>query len=152
MTKRLMLVPAVCGAIAGAIGIPALAQTGGSRTPAPATAESTVESTAPENSAADRDNVQYTAPGDPDYKGAAGSAAVAHKVQARRPRHRSAHPVVSRRTRHAARTTQAGEQPGETSTENESSVEAEAGQPGEPANGHADAPGQDTQCEGNCVQ
>jgi hypothetical protein len=59
------------------IGGAAIAQSNGSQ-PAktqasPAAARSSekpgVESTAPENSANDGDNVQYTAPGDPDYKG-----------------------------------------------------------------------------------
>jgi hypothetical protein len=40
-----------------------------------------------------------------------------------------------------------------TSSETESSVESEQGQPGEPANGHADGSGTvDHQCDGNCVE
>jgi hypothetical protein len=44
--------------------------------------------------------------------------------------------------------------PGETSGEHESSVESEQLQPGEPANGHQDAPGQDVnhECTDNCVE
>jgi hypothetical protein len=59
------------------------------------------------------------------------------------------------KTRQAKRSQATGtEQPGETTTEQESTVEAEAGQPGEPANGHADAPGQSAahECTGNCVE
>lgn len=59
------------------IGGAAIAQSNGAspaKTQAtPATVRSSerpgVESTAPENSATDGDNVQYTAPGDTDYKG-----------------------------------------------------------------------------------
>ncbi len=41
-----------------------------------------------------------------------------------------------------------------TPAENESAAESEAGQPGEPAVGHADPPGQDVnhECTGNCVE
>jgi hypothetical protein len=42
----------------------------------------------------------------------------------------------------------------DTSGESESNVESEQGQPGEPANGHQDAPGQNVahECTGNCVE
>jgi hypothetical protein len=59
------------------------------------------------------------------------------------------------KTRQAKRSQATGtEQPGEATGETESGVEPEAGQPGEPANGHADAPGQDVahECTGNCVE
>jgi hypothetical protein len=70
-------------ALLAALGVSgvAIAQGGNGASPSPkaqssaAQAQSTetpgVESNAPENSAKDGDNVQYTAPGDPDYKGAA---------------------------------------------------------------------------------
>jgi hypothetical protein len=42
----------------------------------------------------------------------------------------------------------------ETSGESESAVESEQGQPGEPVNGHEDAPGENIahECTGNCVE
>jgi hypothetical protein len=130
-----MAVVVVVGAMVGAtLGVSALAQGSGK-------AESSVESTAPENSRADGDNVQFTAPGDADFGKA--QAAVANRRHARR--HAARHARHTRRVRHA----QSSETTGESS---ESSAETEAGQPGEPANGHADAPGQNTDCTGNCVQ
>jgi hypothetical protein len=127
--KRIMAVLVVVGGLLGAtLGVSALAQGAG---------ESSVESTAPENSRADGDNVQFTAPGDAD---AAKATTTKHARKHSTKRH-------SQRVRHAAETS------GETSGENsESSVESEAGQPGEPANGHADGPGQNSNCQGNCVQ
>jgi hypothetical protein len=146
MVKRLILVVVVCGSLTGA-SVVALAQSGGS-------AESTQESTAPENSAADSDNVQYTAPGDADYGKATAAAARTHRVHARVQRAATVRKTV--RVHRTARASQAAgtEQPGETSSEQESTVESEAGQPGEPANGHADAAGQGAQheCTGNCVE
>src|SRR5882757_2482246 len=66
-----------------------------------ASGESSTESTAPENSAADPDNVQYTAPGDADYRGTAvarqstrRTAAARHN--AHRGRHSGRHSTVHR--------------------------------------------------------
>jgi hypothetical protein len=143
MVKRLMMVLLIGGALAcGSFGIVALAQAGGG------TAESGQESTAPENSATDPDNVQYTAPGDADH--AAAGATAARKQHARRQATRHVTRSTTRHTtRHATRQAAGGEQPGE----QESSVETEAGQPGEPANGHQDASGTaQHECTGDCVE
>jgi hypothetical protein len=170
MVKRFITVLAVGGALAGAsVAIPALAQTNGSHPSTPA-AESGTESTAPENSAADPDNVQYTAPGDPDYKGSTATPARTSKTTVQRRHSTSRRTTVTHPTRSTstpgtaqAPTAQApAEQTpadetsseSESSTESESSVETEAGQPGEPVNGHEDAAGQNAQheCTGDCVE
>jgi hypothetical protein len=124
-------------------------------TPRPAPGESSTESTAPENSAADPDNVQYTAPGDADYSGTpavrqSSTRTAAARRQAQRGRHRTRHSTV----RNPARSAQSTPAPDEQSTESESSVESEQGQPGEPVTGHEDPPGQNTnnECTGDCVQ
>jgi hypothetical protein len=113
--------------------------------------ESSTERSAPENSTADPDNVQYTAPGDADYRG----TAVARQSTRRTPaaqsvRHSRRHAAVHR----SARRAQSAPDPDERSGENESSVESEQGQPGEPVNGHADPAGQNVnhECTGNCVE
>jgi hypothetical protein len=113
--------------------------------------ESSGESTAPENSSADPDNVQYTAPGDADYRGTAVTQQATRRTAASHStRHRVRHSTVQRLTGRARTTQEPGEQPGE----NESSVETEQGQPGEPADGHQDPAGQDAnhECTGNCVE
>ena len=95
--------------------------------------------------------------------GSTGAAAQA------RPRHATHH--ATHHARHHARVAdpaggtadpdnvQSGDQstpdtPSETSGENESNVESEQGQAGEPANGHQDAPGANVnhECTGNCVE
>jgi hypothetical protein len=159
MVKRFIMVLAVGGALAGAsVAIPALAQTNGSHPSTPA-AESGTESTAPENSAADPDNVQYTAPGDPDYKGSTATPARTSKTTVQRRHSTSRRTTVTHPTRSTS-TPGTAQAPAEqtpadgTSSESESSVETEAGQPGEPVNGHQDAAGQNAQheCTGDCVE
>jgi hypothetical protein len=158
MVKRFIMVLAVGGALAGAsVAIPALAQTSGSSHQSTPAAEPGTESTAPENSAADPDNVQFTAPGDADFKGSTATPARTTKTTVQRHHSTSRRTTVTHPTRSTstAGTAQApAEQTpaDETSSESESSVETEAGQPGEPVNGHADAPGQNTECTGDCVQ
>jgi hypothetical protein len=50
-------------------------------------------------------------------------------------------------------TAQSGDQSTPDASSGESTVESEQGQPGEPANGHQDAPGTaGSDCQGDCVQ
>jgi hypothetical protein len=88
-SKSRKMIAATGVAVLASLGLggAAIAQSNGSapaKTPAapaqsaPATETPGVESNAPEGSAADPDNVQYTAPGDPDYKaGTAGRTVTA---------------------------------------------------------------------------
>jgi hypothetical protein len=102
------------------VGTAAIAQSNGSQPTNAQPAQSQAkevpgqESNAPENSATDKDNVQYTAPGDPDYKGTSGASASSAKAT-------------------AAGSTQA-EQPG---SESSSETAPDSDGPG----GHADEPG-----------
>jgi hypothetical protein len=157
MLKRIWHLAAVLGTGAVlAFGAITLAQAGGSTHRSPA--ESSKESTAPENSARDPDNVQYTAPGDPDYHGAK-TAAQVQRQRSGQGRHHASRTRRASRSRHSgsghsARSSNDPGGPAETTGEQETSVESEQGQPGEPANGHQDPPGQDVnhECTGNCVE
>jgi hypothetical protein len=87
----------------------------------------------------------------------AGHHAVTHHAVGRTHAHRTAQPNPVTST--DGDSVQSGDQttpdtPAETTAENESGVESEQGQPGEPANGHQDTPGQDVnhECTGNCVE
>jgi hypothetical protein len=147
MTKQILRLVVALTAIA-AMGVGGVTLSGATTAHQVSGGESSTESTAPENSAADPDNVQYTAPGDADYQGnatARQSTRAAHAAQ------RGHHGKGAHRP---ARAAQSAPDPDEQSGENESSVESEQGQPGEPANGHQDAPGQDVnhECTGNCVE
>ena len=145
MSKRILRLLVTLAAVA-TLGVGGVALS--AATPARHLAgEPSGESTAPENSAADPDNVQYTAPGDADYTGTAAVRQSAHRTRAA---HTRRHSSVQRPARRAQSTPEPGEQPGE----NESSVESEQGQPGEPVNGHEDAAGQNVnhECTGNCVE
>lgn len=157
MLKRIWHLAAVLGTSAGlAFGAITLAQAGSTHR---ASTESSKESTAPENSARDPDNVQYTAPGDPDYHGAK-SAAHVQRHRSGAARHHGSRARRVGRSRHSTArnsTDPNGNDPGgpaESTGEQETSTEAEQGQPGEPANGHQDPPGQDVnhECTGNCVE
>ncbi len=139
MIRRIVKTTALLGAVGAlAFGSVTLAQGGSAHK---ASSESSAESTAPENSATDSDNVQYTAPGDADHQGAKAA------------RHGRGHHSGKGSRHHSHRAGDPSE-PNETAGEQESSVEAEQGQPGEPANGHADQPGQDVnhECTGDCVE
>jgi hypothetical protein len=170
MIRRIVKIAALLGALAGlTLGSLALAQGGSGHK---ASSESSGESTAPENSNADPDNVQYTAPGDANYHGAKAAAharghhsAKAHHSSGRhhsngsRPAQGSNDPsgtTASTGTAGPTGTTDPSGSTGEQASgvEQESNVEAEQGQPGEPANGHADQPGQNVahECTGNCVE
>ncbi len=136
MIRRIVKITALLGAVGAlAFGSVTLAQGGGAHK---ASSESSAESTAPENSAADPNNVQYTAPGDADYRRAQAS-------RVGRKHHSKGH--------HSHRARDASES-NETAGEQESSVESEQGQTGEPANGHADQPGANVnhECTGDCVE
>lgn len=128
------------------IGGAAIAQSNGSR-PAkthsrPVAAQSGekpgVESKAPENSAKDPDNVQYTAPGDPDYKGAGKARGVV--IKSKKAAKRSATPTAEKP---GTEQSPASESPGTEKAGNESSSEKAGSEvsgddgPG----GHADEPG-----------
>jgi hypothetical protein len=154
MSKRilrlLMMLTAVAALGAGGVGLSA------ANTTRHVSGESSTESSAPENSAADPDNVQYTAPGDADYRGTAVARKSTRATRAaHRTRHSARHSTVRRTARRAQSTPDpTAPEPNEPSGETESSVETEQGQPGEPVNGHQDPPGQDVnhECTGDCVE
>ncbi len=156
MLKRIWHLAAVLGASAGlAFGAITLAQAGSTHR---ASTESGKESAAPENSARDPDNVQYTAPGDPDYHGAK-TAAQVQRQRSGQGRHHASRARRASRSHHSGSGRSAPSSndpsgPGESAGEGETSAESEQGQPGEPANGHQDPPGQGVnhECTGNCVE
>ena len=158
MSKRILRLLVSLAAVGALVAGGATLST--ATTPRPAPGESSTESSAPENSAADPDNVQYTAPGDADYSGTpavrqSSTRTAAARRQAQRGRHSTRHSTVRTSARSAQSTPTPDEQSTESqSTESESSVESEQGQPGEPVTGHEDPPGQNTnnECTGDCVQ
>jgi hypothetical protein len=110
------------------VGTAAMAQSSGSQPTPPAQSQAKEvpgqESNAPENSATDKDNVQYTAPGDADYKGSSSTRAKATAA--------STTPAEAPGTEQPA----ASEAPGAAEAPGSESATASDG-PG----GHADEPG-----------
>jgi hypothetical protein len=163
MIRRTFMVVAAVGACIGlSLGAIALAQAGrpAQKSSAPkASSESSTESTAPEQSATDPDNVQYTAPSDTDHRGAEAARRGRSHRSATRSRSGSHRAHRSQRSRarpdpRRAGAAQPGGEPNEAQGEQESSVESEQGQPGEPVKGHEDPAGQNVnhECTGNCVE
>jgi hypothetical protein len=146
MIKRTWKAAALLAIVSGMVfGAVTLAQAGSSNSKS----ESTAESTAPENSAQDPDNVQYTAPGDSDY-GRASAAVHRKRVKVQKKRSRGA-----TKARGAQDAQDPAQEPGETNGEQESQGDSETGQPGEPpaGQGHADSsPNAQHECTGNCVE
>jgi hypothetical protein len=149
MSKRILRLLVLLTAVA-ALGVGGVALSAATATRL-ASGESSGESTAPENSAADPDNVQYTAPGDADYRGTAVARQSTRRTGAA---HRGRRSVRHSTVQRPARRAQSAPEPNESAGETESSVESEQGQPGEPVNGHEDPPGQNVnhECTGNCVE
>ena len=107
------------------IGGAAIAQSGNSQ-PSQSSERPGVESNAPENSAKDRDNVQYTAPGDPDAKQSG-------KL--------TASPSGSSKEAPGTEQNPASETPGSESPETPGSESRETPSNSDGPGGHADEPG-----------
>jgi uncharacterized protein involved in type VI secretion and phage assembly len=152
MSKRILRLLVTLTAIA-ALGVGGVTLSAATTT-RHASGESSIESSAPENSAADPDNVQYTAPGDADYRGTVARQSTRRTAAARHHAHRGRHSGRHSAVQRSARPAQSPPDPDEQSGENESNVESEQGQPGEPVNGHEDPPGQNVnhECTGDCVE
>jgi hypothetical protein len=124
----------------------AQAGNGASSSPqAPAQAQSNeqpgVESNAPENSAKDPDNVQYTAPGDADYKGAAASnkSTVANPAAAgKSSAGKSADEAPGTEQSAASEQSEGPEQPGQESGSETANDDGPGGHADEPGNPNAD--------------